>query len=1013
MRKHLDKIFLIALAVIVVVTILAVMLSSYFSYQSYYKEATRQPERPPQTVLDDIDVKLVDGKEFYANNLARVTKDDLVVIAHYTVKTWDENAPEGFTTEQYEEAVAADEYELSTPADFAINGGDITVSFKRKSKSISVTLLPVLPERLEIVEQPYTIVYQTGATFDPEGMSVKLVYNDDSEKLLTEEQYTVDTETPLTLQDTKRTVTYSYGTDETPESKSVDVKISVQNTVNNGEVVEMNNAVSTCYLGDGTNIEDAIVDILGTYENGNRRLLDQEEYVIENDSEVLYFGKQYVLKVRSAKDNSLKLEIPVHVRAHLEGEDSTIVGGEVLTEAEYTFENGVFTKGDDVTFAGKFSNAVNNGKEGSITYTFTSYTDCNTDITVHAGNSYCSSDSEGYWMKPLQINTIVDLTVNDEIVPIPDSVILKGCGPSSTYTPLFGVYYDFTIPDVALKAGANTIKFAFKLSTLGEQNCWNEKLSTMNLDYLNIDAIGTALPETLNVTKLEIIDDFTVAYGTDFDELDIKALATLADGSQVVLTGDEITVTKPSGKAYLGTYEIKVAYKGNAQISDSRTYTFDDLKLEAEDADYPYVYDTKLRVLLETADSYHATEGEKPELVPGESVTSIKGLDYAVTNGYASYVSFDFDAHAGLMELHASVDNAYYFENGTEATGQLGGKYYTRDYKLNEVLALIVNGVEVSVPDSVVIEGYEYGWTNSDHIWLMFREIDLPNIRTIEGANNITLRAKNTTALRNRWSEIPVPRIDYIRLKPITAADTATVSSIAPLGEVNTTIGTAWSDVELPGIYATLSDGTVRLLDKSEYTVDVPEGNVTNERTELTVTYTASSSLTTKITVNAEKPAVNNVTMAASDGNEAGTLGLASGAGKFNSDTAGKYWGNLSETTVLRATFTSPESEKNHLWLDISNGNYQSGHFDEEQLNKVIVVKINGTEVNIPDSLKLQAWNDAVWTHFQWVDLGQVDIPEGQVTIEISFKQEIRNSYNSYVTGNVRTVAVKRTNPGA
>ena len=40
--------------------------------------------------------------------------------------------------------------------------------------------------------------------------------------------------------------------------------------------------------------------------------------------------------------------IPVIIRKHVEGENTNIVGGRVVTEPEYIFENGVFTKLDNI-----------------------------------------------------------------------------------------------------------------------------------------------------------------------------------------------------------------------------------------------------------------------------------------------------------------------------------------------------------------------------------------------------------------------------------------------------------------------------------------------------------------------------------------------------------------------------------------------------------------------------------------------------------------------------------------
>ena len=248
-------------------------------------------------------------------------------------------------------------------------------------------------------------------------------------------------------------------------------------------------AADECIALVGTDITEVKPLLKITYESGNSKLIGND-YTVLNPSETLRFGKAYALDVKYNGNPRIVASVPVVVRDHIEAEDTVIVGGKKNTETSYLFEGGKFIADADVTFAGDFSREVNKGNEGSFTTVIESYSDCMASITMRCGNSYTSRDDNGYyWMKPLQINSILDLTVNGEPVQIGNNVVLKGCGPSesntsssSNYAPLFGVYYEFTFGNVALSAGNNEIKFNFKTSTLGEKNCWGELLSTMNVD---------------------------------------------------------------------------------------------------------------------------------------------------------------------------------------------------------------------------------------------------------------------------------------------------------------------------------------------------------------------------------------------------------------------------------------------------------------------------------------------------------------------------------------------------
>ena len=118
-------------------------------------------------------------------------------------------------------------------------------------------------------------------------------------------------------------------------------------------------------------------------------------------------------------------------------------------------------------------------------------------LQIRVSNSNLFKIDNNYWMKPLQINTIADLYLNDQQIAIPNDVILGGCGPHKDYEPLYNVYSDVTFKNLPLTVGRNRVKLKFKNSTIGELNHFDETPSTMNFDYVTFSTSGVPMDENI------------------------------------------------------------------------------------------------------------------------------------------------------------------------------------------------------------------------------------------------------------------------------------------------------------------------------------------------------------------------------------------------------------------------------------------------------------------------------------------------------------------------------------
>ncbi len=572
--KIIEIILLIAGVLLTAAIVVAIPLNSYHEYADYLEKLIELSKPEPKPVLESITVELKEGVKYFKNDLAEPRAEHFRVIANYTL--------EG---EPYSEEVEAGKFSFSAENDFYSVGGDIKVTYKNKTEVLHVDLIPVVLETLSITQNPYTVKYQTGSVFNAEGLIISAVYNDGSTKIIPAEKYVLDTQKQLTLGDNAVSVSYVEG----GKTYTLSVPVGVVDVLDNGAVTKLILA-GEAIVQSGSKLSDTQMEINAVYESGNRLPLDKSQYIVSGGDTVAKLGKAYNVKVSYTQNPSISLSTGVIVRAKLEGEHGIIVGGYSKTETEFAVIDGVITNlGKSVSFAGDFGGTVLRGGEGSLTITVNSESAIVSDITMRCGNSYCcfvngANKNDGYRMLPLQINTILDLTVNGKEIVIPDSVVLKGTDIDKDYAPLYGIYYEFTFEDIALEPGANTIKVSFKTSTVGAMNCWGESPSTMNIDYINVDAVGNEIPDTFPIEKIEVSSNYTVAIGGKISDIKPPVVAILANGTKVLVPSDQFNYEVSGGDAgdvytKYGKYTVKVTLKSNPAVTATGAVEFVGIKV--------------------------------------------------------------------------------------------------------------------------------------------------------------------------------------------------------------------------------------------------------------------------------------------------------------------------------------------------------------------------------------------------------------------------------------------------
>ena len=669
MAKRIIEIVALLLGLVITVgVVIAIPLKSYNEYKEYLAEIEKHNEEIKQQaikpVLESITAELKEGVKFFANDMAEVRPEHFIVTANYT--------KEG--KEPWSESVEEDDFSISSPADFYANGGQVTVKYKGVTTTVEIVLEPVVLEAIEITVNPYTIKYQAGTSFDASGMTVTALYNDGSSKILADDQYTVDEKT-LAIGDTSVAVSFTDG----EVTKTADVEIGVSEVLDNGAVASII-IVDGAVVYAGQEISTAAMEVNAVYENGNRRPISANEYSVEAAAGAVEFGKMYHLTVSYNADPTKTAKTDIKVRQTLQGESGAIVGGSVNEEDEYAVIDGAITKLDNqVSFAGGFAGTVLKGEDAYLVLTLNSAAETVGDITVRCGNSYNvyfngSNSNDGYIMKPLQINTILDLTVNGREVKVPATVILRGCGPHKDYAPLYGIYYEFTIEGVQLDAGANSVKFSFKKSTIGATTCWNESPSTLNIDYVHFDTYGSEIPDEYTIVDIEIQNNFAPTYGQKYSDLEVPVVAILDNGTKIGLSKNlydiEISGGKEGANTFgFGTYTVTANLKENPSIKasvDVEVPVFESFKVLAvgleKDGD---------RILYVFTGNCTGYDEEDIELFDGSTVYPTT-IEFGETT-FRMYVDVTDSGYGTTYWPHIRLDGENYV-NGSNNNGDVVGK---------------------------------------------------------------------------------------------------------------------------------------------------------------------------------------------------------------------------------------------------------------------------------------------------------------------------------------------------
>ena len=178
----------------------------------------------------------------------------------------------------------------------------VTVTYKEKTASVSVTVLAIELTGIEVTKQPDKTVYEVGDKFDPTGMEITASYNNGSKAPVSIDECTFSPET-MTKGLKEVTVSYNGKTASVPVTVNIPELAGIKVTKQPDKIV----------YNPGESFDPTGIEIEAVYANGLKEPVQTSECVFtpdvlsEGDTEVTvsYGGKTALVYVAVYSQNSL------------------------------------------------------------------------------------------------------------------------------------------------------------------------------------------------------------------------------------------------------------------------------------------------------------------------------------------------------------------------------------------------------------------------------------------------------------------------------------------------------------------------------------------------------------------------------------------------------------------------------------------------------------------------------------------------------------------------------------
>ena len=556
------KILLVIVAAAIFITgTYSAMTKSRDEWQGYYDNvmAGKENEKYEESlslVFEDISVELNDGVSYYANGKATVKKEDFKVTAIFSEK--------GKITEK---TLEPSEFEMVVPDGFAVAGGKVVIKYIyqpttegeaeeapapiTRVKEIDISLTPVTPISLKVVNNPYRVCYSESMTFDPTGIQLEAEFNTGDKVIIDDNDISFSS---VKLSKGTDSVKVSYTKAGVTVDVDVDITVKSGSEYSDGEIVSIGTK-DQIYFVEGQNVSNAQIVILATYESGNRFVLSSNKYTISANVEYASLSEKCVLNIYLNDNPAIACSASPIIYLPIEAENAVLSGGQQvvnLTDPSATAVEG-FTDGDTMTFAFN-SNAVVKGQ-----------------FYISIANND---------VRAINISDIITLKVNGRCYLVPSTAILPARNGGRGYD-----FVSVPLADIVLNEGNNVIELTF--NNVGNSNIAIDKLNIVNASekltigesIANInDNNNNASPTVIATPAVGFLGAINVNVNKDASQL--YAMGGVSDGKYIYVSmngAEHLTtvISKIDPKTYTVVAQTAVFTAGSVNEDNSRLFIMD------------------------------------------------------------------------------------------------------------------------------------------------------------------------------------------------------------------------------------------------------------------------------------------------------------------------------------------------------------------------------------------------------------------------------------------------------
>lgn len=323
---------------------------------------------------------------------------------------------------------------------------------------------------VKITTPPTTVEYANGMPFDPTGMVVVAVYDDESEQVVTD--YTIEPAGGLPAGTESVTIRHNGFTATQPVTVTADEVLE--------RIVVTGVPQTELAVGDDLPaVSENDITVTAYYFSGSSKQLSEGEYTLDIPTGKAQLGSAVIATLTDGSE--VTGVCPFNVSETFNITDSNVTGG-------HTYRDDASWMGD--AYASDFvQNCIN---DSIVTFTITSASDCNAVLTLRGASGWVLE----YGGSNLPVNlgdmncaTMFDLKVNGQIVTIDPEAAFTGGEYGTPSNENLAKWSDAVLATVKLNAGENTVQLVFK--TYKYENNTDDvgmKQATPNLDCLTVTA---------------------------------------------------------------------------------------------------------------------------------------------------------------------------------------------------------------------------------------------------------------------------------------------------------------------------------------------------------------------------------------------------------------------------------------------------------------------------------------------------------------------------------------------